>query len=99
MLNREGQLHRFFTFVDGADGSRGGPRFRRAGRWRAGAHALGQNLLVTSVWHVGRSVRHRLDDQCDAQVEGSETQVMQRITSFLWFNDQAEQAARFYTSI
>lgn len=24
---------------------------------------------------------------------------MQRITPFLWFNDQAEEAARFYTSI
>jgi len=24
---------------------------------------------------------------------------MQKITPFLWFNDQAEEAARFYTSI
>jgi len=26
-------------------------------------------------------------------------QIRQKITPFLWFNDQAEEAARFYTSI
>jgi hypothetical protein len=31
--------------------------------------------------------------------KGNADQAMQKITPFLWFDNQAEEAARFYTSI
>src|SRR5690606_29419832 len=38
-----------------------------------------------------------LKQQPVTQIKGSDT--MQKITTFLWFDDQAEEAINFYTSI
>jgi predicted 3-demethylubiquinone-9 3-methyltransferase (glyoxalase superfamily) len=40
-----------------------------------------------------------LRDLFVAAVTGEERYGMQKITTFLWFDDQAEEAAKFYTSI
>jgi predicted 3-demethylubiquinone-9 3-methyltransferase (glyoxalase superfamily) len=74
--------------------------------WSSGFVRFGHQISIRSYWHLfqehSASYQGLVEDEHDVRNLAfifREEQVMQKITSFLWFDMQAEEAARFYVSV